>query len=132
MKKKILNEQRLRQIPAHFSWIDHRLIRNGLLKGCPSESWALYLFLVTVGDSKGISYYSEHRLGEHLGFCAQSLNKARRHLLESDLIAWEAPYYQVLEIPSSQSCWPLNNKRKETVMSIGELFKNIAQEGGVS
>ena len=54
-----LRPDRLRQIPATFSWVDHRLIRNSLLRECDPPAWALYLFLITVADVQGLSYYSD-------------------------------------------------------------------------
>jgi len=98
MKKKILNPARVRRVPAQFSWVDHRLVRRRLLKGRRPEAWALYLFLVTVADAEGISYYSQGSLCENLGIKASELEEARRELLAASLIAWEAPFYQVLDL----------------------------------
>ena len=57
--KKLLRPDRPRQIPPHFSWVDHQLIRQHRLRDCDHSAWALYLFLVTVADAQGLSYYSE-------------------------------------------------------------------------
>ena len=48
-QKKLLRPDRQRQIPPHFSWVDHRLIRQHRLGDCGHCAWALYLFLVSVG-----------------------------------------------------------------------------------
>lgn len=101
MKKKIIDTARLRQVPPRFSWVDHRLIRHRLLWGCHSHSWALYLFLVTVADAEGISYYSDGALCMHLGLGAATLESARAELAGAALVAWEAPFYQVLEVPAT-------------------------------
>ena len=53
--KRPIRPERLRQVPSGFSWVDHRLIRHRRLEGCPHPAWALYLFLVTVGDAQGLS-----------------------------------------------------------------------------
>ena len=50
---------RLRQIPPSFSWVDHRLVRHESSGPCDHSAWALYLFLVTVADVQGLSYYSD-------------------------------------------------------------------------
>ena len=55
--KHLLRADRQRQIPPSFSWVDHRLIRHQHLQSCDPSAWALYLFLVTVGDVHGLSYY---------------------------------------------------------------------------
>ena len=53
--KRVLCPERLRQIPAQFSWVDHRLVREHYLERCDPPAMALYLFLVTVGDEQGLS-----------------------------------------------------------------------------
>ena len=59
--------QRLRQVPAQFSWVDQRLVRDGYLDRCDASSAALYLFLVTVADAHGLSYYGEVDLHRFAG-----------------------------------------------------------------
>ena len=61
MQKKILRPDRLRQVPAQFSWVDQRLVRENFLRYADPAAWALYLVLVTVADVQGLSYYSERR-----------------------------------------------------------------------
>ena len=61
----------------------------------------MYLFLVSVGDEQGLSYYSDASVCSHLNFCGEQLRQARRQLLERTLIAWEAPLYQVLRVQAS-------------------------------
>ena len=96
MKKHILDSTALRRVPDRFSWVDHQLIPRRLLCRADSAAWALYLFLVTVGDEQGLSYYSDASVCSHLNLCAEHLRKARRQLLERRLIAWQSPLYQVL------------------------------------
>jgi hypothetical protein len=52
MQKTILNHDRIRKIPKQFSWIDGRFVRDGHLQKCSHGGAALYLFLVTVADSR--------------------------------------------------------------------------------
>lgn len=98
MQKHPLNQRRLRRIPARFSWVDHRLVRHRLLSRAGPSGCALYLFLVTVGDERGLSYYSDNSICDHLDISAPTLRQARSDLLSCDLIAWEAPLYQVLAL----------------------------------
>lgn len=100
MQKHPLDSKRLRRVPSQFSWVDHRLVRTRLLSGTDTCSWALYLFLVTVGDEQGLSYYSARTLCEHLDVEPQTLSQARGQLLERGLIAWRSPLYQVLDLES--------------------------------
>lgn len=85
-------------MPPQFSWVDHRLVRHRLLNELGTPGCALYLFLVSVGDEQGLSYYSDGSVCGHLGITAQTLRQARARLLSHDLIAWEAPLYQVLSL----------------------------------
>ena len=57
MQKKILRPDRLRQVPAQFSWIDQRLVREDFLHRGQPTAWALYLVLVIVADAQGLSYF---------------------------------------------------------------------------
>ena len=59
IRKRVLCPQQLRKVPEQFSWIDHRLVRDRHIAGKSAEALALYLFLVTVADGQGLSYYSD-------------------------------------------------------------------------
>ena len=98
IEKRILNLQRLRRTPESFSWIDHRLVREGHLQSADAKAWALYLVLVTVGDEHGLSYYSDRSLARLLALDAEAIATARRQLLVAELIAYEEPLYQVLSL----------------------------------
>ncbi|MFU8819894.1 MAG: hypothetical protein ACNA74_09255 [Desulfurivibrio sp.] len=64
------------------------------------EAAALYLFLVTVADRQGLSYYADHNIGRLLAMTATPLEQARACLVANQLIAYRAPLYQVLELPA--------------------------------
>ena len=46
--------------------MDHRLARHDFLPGTDHSAWTLYLFLITVADVQGLSYYSDPALCRHL------------------------------------------------------------------
>ena len=71
---------RIRQVPKQFSWVDHRLVRDRYLESCSHAAAALYLFLVTVADSRGLSYYSDCSLMKRLSMDAVTLKEARNNL----------------------------------------------------
>src|SRR5436309_11225668 len=96
--KKLLRPDRQRQIPPHFSWVDHQLIRQHRLRDCAHAAWALYLFLLSVGDAQGLSYYSDAALARALKLDLLELPRMRRQLIEADLIAYQKPLYQVLAL----------------------------------
>ncbi len=92
------NPKRLRQIPAQFSWIDHRLVRDGYFEQCSCDALALYLFLLTVADAKGLSYYAQPNLMKSLKLGIMRFTQARVELIETRLIAYQHPLYQVLAL----------------------------------
>jgi hypothetical protein len=98
MNKLLLCPARLRQLPAQFSWVDQRLARHRFFERAPAEAWALYLFLLTVADAQGLSYYAETTLCQRLGWEVAVLARARAQLLHLGLIAFRAPLTQVLAL----------------------------------
>ena len=74
---------------------------------CDAQAAALYLFLVTVADAQGLSYYSETTLRRRLRLEAAQLSAARNQLIELELLAYQAPIYQVLALPSAAVAAPL-------------------------
>jgi len=99
--KSVLRPDRLREVPEHFSWVDQALVQHHLIDRCDSSSAALYLFLITVADAQGLSYYGAATLGTRLHLQACELALARQRLIELDLIAYQAPLYQVLALPGT-------------------------------
>jgi len=89
----------LRRIPNGFGWVDHRLLREGHMRVCSSDALALYLVLLCAADGQGLSYYGDGLLCSLLGWSKGRLEAARTCLNEAALIAWDAPLYQVLEVP---------------------------------
>ena len=63
--KRLLRPDRVRRVPPQFSWVDHRLVRQQRLRDCEPPAWALYLFLVTVADARGLSFYSDASIARH-------------------------------------------------------------------
>lgn len=89
---------RCRRVPEHFSWVDHRLVRDGHVGRCGPPALALYLVLITVADAEGVSYYGERTLCRMLHWTPLELKGARRQLQQVGLIAWREPFYQVLDL----------------------------------
>lgn len=96
--KRVLRADRLRRIPAQFSWIDHRLVREHYIERCDAQALALYLFVLTVSDAQGLSFYGEASLCRALSMSAEQLAHARATLMRIELIAYERPLYQVLSL----------------------------------
>jgi hypothetical protein len=94
----VLRPERLRQVPLQFSWVDQALVRRHLIDRLHAQSAALYLFLLTVADAQGLSYYGDATLAQRLGLRPQELTAARAQLMALELVAFEAPLYQVLAL----------------------------------
>jgi hypothetical protein len=97
VKNPILPKQ-VRKIPKSFSWIDHRLVSDGHIDRCSHSAGLLYLFLVCVGDEKGLSYYGDQSLMKKLSMDQAIFETARSDLISMGLIAWQKPLYQVLSL----------------------------------
>jgi hypothetical protein len=98
MEKRLLYPTRLRKLPVQFSWIDQRLVRDEHIDRLSHGAAALYLFLSTVADKNGLSYYSDRSLGRRLQMPTAQLNSARAELVAADLIAYQSPLYQLLSL----------------------------------
>ena len=125
--KKLLRPERQRQIPAHFSWVDHRLIRQHRLRDCDHSAWALYLFLVSVGDAQGLSYYSDASLARALKVDPPGLSQARRQLIKAELIAYQKPLYQVLDLVEEPKAPP---SAQGQLRSLSDILRQAV--GGVA
>jgi len=88
IKKFPILPERIRKVPRHFSWVDHRLVRDRYIERCSYTALALYLFLVTVGDAKGLSYYADVSIIKRLSMDQAALEDARNNLIRIGLIAW--------------------------------------------
>ena len=60
--RRLLRPDRLRRVPPSFNGVDHRLIRDHYIERCDFTALAIYLFLVTVADAQGLSYYCDASL----------------------------------------------------------------------
>ena len=97
-RKTPVRPDRIRTVPEQFSWVDHRLVRDRYIERLTHKAAALYLFLITVADSQGLSYYSDESLCERLAMNEASLDSARSELRQTGLVAYKRPIYQVLPL----------------------------------
>jgi hypothetical protein len=129
MNKKILRPERLRQVPAQFSWVDQRLVRDNFLRHADPAAWALYLVLVTVADAQGLSYYSDATLSRLLKMEVVRLAHCRQQLVAADLLAYHKPLYQVLALPLAQAVSPPIAPRTGQALSLGDILRRACEEG---
>lgn len=123
-KVPILNE-RIRLIPKSFGWIDHRLVRDRHIEKMGHPTATLYLFLVCVADSQGLSYYGDAAVMQRISMTCDTLIHAREELMDLGLIAWKRPLYQVLDLVQNT---PEPQWLPGTVMSLGDILKKAVEE----
>ena len=121
--KRVLCRERLRQVPPQFSWIDHRLVRDRHICRCSAEALALYLFLVTVADGKGLSYYSDQTISRLLPLAGPALAHSRQELIAAGLIAYQRPLCQVLALDAPAANTP--NPSTGKPLSIGQILRGM-------
>jgi hypothetical protein len=114
---------RIRRIPANFSWIDRRFIRERWIERLTREEALLYFFLVAVADKLGLSFYADPSIGALLRMTPAEVVAARSGLVGLDLIAFRPPLYQVLSLPEEA-------RRAAAPESIGEVLRRLAGRGG--
>ncbi|MGA6924802.1 MAG: helix-turn-helix domain-containing protein [Desulfosarcina sp.] len=114
---------RIRKIPRQFSWLDHRLVSEHYIDRCTHRAAALYLFLVTVADAHGMSYYSTQTLARRLGMDEQAIRQIRSELISLGLIAYRKPLVQVLAIDAE----PI--RPTGTLQSVEQIFKHLGEGG---
>jgi len=129
VQKHLICRERVRLIPNQFSWVDQRLVRDRHIESCSHPAAALYLFLVTVGDQQGLSYYSDSSLMSRLFMDLQTLESARQNLIQIGLIAYESPLYQVLSLEPFVPAENSNSRgAMEQPVHLGRILKSIMGE----
>lgn len=88
----------MRRVPAQFSWVDQRLVRDRHLDRLDAVAAALYLFLITVADAQGLSWYGDPSTARRLSIDEARLRRARGDLLRAGLLAYAKGLYQVLAL----------------------------------
>ncbi len=127
--KHLIRPERLRRVPPGFNWVDHRLVSQNFISRCDHPALALYLFLVTVSDVQGLSYYSDAAIGRRLKMDLLQLAAARQQLVRADLIAYQKPLYQVLALDGPAGPGPAA-ERAGQAQSVGEILRRLSEPGG--
>ena len=128
--KRLLRPDRLRRVPPSFNWVDHRLVRDHYIEHCDILSLAIYLFLVTVADAQGLSYYSDASLCRQLKIDPLQLSAARAQLEQAGLIAFAKPFYQVLSLdPDTLPLTADSAPRAGQALSAADILRRLAQGG---
>jgi hypothetical protein len=125
MHKQPLSLNQLRKVPKQFSWVDQRLVRERYMDGLSHPACALYLFLLTVADAQGLSYYAEPTLCRRLSMTPATLYQARQELIARQLVAYRRPLYQVLALRSHHTLDTDHPSGDEDTVDIKAVFERI-------
>ena len=101
LDKHPLDAHRIRRMPRQFGAVDRLLVYRGWTRHLRLEELALYVLLLCVGDAEGLSYYSDRRIAELLNLAPCDVASARETLRRKGFILYQAPLYQVLDLPEA-------------------------------
>lgn len=121
LDRRPLDPTRLRRIRDGFSWIDRRFLRDEWIDRLARDEILLYLFLATVADRFGTSWYSDRRTSRLLKVPPEDLDRARSALVERGLLLYRAPVYQVLDLAP-----PEDPPREGRTASLAEILQGMA------
>jgi hypothetical protein len=83
---------------------------------------------VTVGDAKGLSYYGDKSITQHLSMDQSALEDARANLIRIGLIAWQKPIYQVLALDRPEREKPAPRSNMDHPLSLGNILKMARED----
>jgi len=130
MHKRPLLPDKLRRPPKQFSWVDQRFVRERYIDRLSHPACALYLFLLTVADAQGLSFYADLSLCQRLSMTKSDLHRARHELLQGGLVAYQKPLYQVLALDAPDPVFMRQTPRMSQAdkpMAIKDIFKHLAE-----
>ena len=96
----LVDPTRVRTLPAHFAWIDHRL--RDRLRDFSLEEIALLLFLHLAADRTGCSFWADATIAKKLGLREGDVIQARYRLVAKGLVVYRDPLYQLLPLEDSR------------------------------
>jgi hypothetical protein len=127
--KRLLRPERLRRVPQGFNWVDHRLVSQNFLARCDHHALALYLFLITVSDVQGMSFYSDGAIQRRLKMSPVDLAAARAQLAQADMLAWQKPLYQVLSLDTDAATAAPQSQRSGQTQSLADVLRRAFEKG---
>lgn len=101
------------------------MVREGYIEQISHPSGILYLFLLTVSDAQGLSYYSDPATCKRLKMDQTTLNQSRDELIHLALVAYKRPLYQILALDPVDS--PQIEKKLSDFESLGQIFKQMME-----
>jgi hypothetical protein len=126
IKKKVLNDNRIRRTNGGFSFIPHRFLTDGFLAALDQHQLLLYFFLVLASDRYGLSYYAYDSICTATRLTVEQYIEARNSLIKKDLVAFDGTLFQVLELPAKPP-EPMSAEAPDICL-IQQLAKQVGKE----
>src|ERR1019366_10489579 len=99
MRVEPLEPRRIRYPKGAYGWVELRIVTEGYLQALDPNSALTYLFLCTVGNREGISFWRRSRIAQTLNLSLDTVDAALGALVEAGLIAATERVVQVLPVP---------------------------------
>lgn len=99
MRVELLEPRRIRYPRRGYGWVDLRIVTDGFLERLGRDAALTYLFLCSVGDRQGLSFWGRSRMARVLGMDPPAIQSALDKLVAADLVAAKDRVVQVLPIP---------------------------------
>ena len=126
--RQVICTNRVRRVPAQFSWVDQRLVRDRHLDQLDVYASALYLFLITVADAQGMSWYGDASTARRLSMDEARLRHARNDLICAGLLAYASPLYQLLALDHHLPPAPLQIAVNSESLPVSAVSDVMAKE----
>jgi len=101
IEKRVLCPERVRTVNGSFGFLEHRFLRAGFWETLDHHALLFYVFLILVGDRKGLSYYPYDKISNLLKITVDDYIDARNDLIKKDLIAFDGRLFQILSLPET-------------------------------
>jgi hypothetical protein len=103
MKCEPLEPRRIRHPRGAYGWTDLKIVTEGYLERLEAPVAFTYLFLCTVGNCQGMSFWSHMRMARMLRLTPEAVREAIERLVDANLVASNGRVVQVLPIPDRTS-----------------------------
>lgn len=114
MRVQPLEPRRVRYPRGAYGWVDLKVVTSGILERVGSEAAFTYLFLCTVGNLQGVSFWSTLRMARTLGLALGAVEAAIQKLQGASLITTNGRVIQVLPLETEVQGPPGNTSAPVT------------------
>ena len=131
IEKRVLCPERVRTVNGSFCFLEHRFLRDGFWETLGHNALLFYVFLVLVGDRKGLSYYPYDKISNLLKVTVDDYIVARNDLIKKDLIAFDGRLFQVLSLPKTpvggepQPITDMDEMKQRDPATIHQMFREV-------